>query len=136
MGSTIPTENTAWKRAPALCRCVCEGVYCLQQLSPLLEWVAELAAGERVILALPFNTLFITGIKIVPNGHSRQGKLNTRKDSIQFPIKFKRKANNFRDNRSWTGTHMNSTPQIILFSSKLILTAAISSESWNLHPPK
>lgn len=38
-------------------RCVCEGVYCLQQLSPLLEWGAELAAGECGNSALPFNTL-------------------------------------------------------------------------------
>jgi len=81
-------------------------------------------------------SLFITGIKIVPNGHNRQGKPNTRKDSIHFPIKFERKTSNFSDNRSWTGTYMNSTPQIILFSPKLVLTAAISSESSNLHPPK
>lgn len=80
--------------------------------------------------------LFLTGIKIVPNGHDRQGKRNTRKDLIQFPIKFKRKMNNFSDNRSWTGTYMNSIPQIILFSPKLVQTAAISSESWNLHPSK
>lgn len=95
----------------------------------------NLQLGNVLIQHYPWTlSLFITGIKIVPNGHSRQGKLNTRKDSIQFPIKFRRKANNFRDNRSWTGTHTNSTPQIILFSPKLILTAAISSESWNLHP--
>ena len=81
-------------------------------------------------------SFFITGIKIVPNGHNRQGKANMRKDSIQFPIKFRRKTNNFSDDRSWTGTYMNSIPQIILFSPKLVLTAAISSESWNLHPPK
>lgn len=81
-------------------------------------------------------SLFITGIKMVPNGHNRQRKPNTRKDLIQFRIKFKRKTNNFSDNRSWTGTYTNGIPQIILLSPKLVQTAAISSESWNLHPPK
>lgn len=55
--STIPMENTGYKRAPDSGRCVCEGIYCLQQLSPLFEWGAELAAGECGNSALPFNTL-------------------------------------------------------------------------------
>lgn len=91
--------------------------------------------GNTLIQHYPLPlSLFITGIKIVPNGHNRQGKANTKEDSIQFPIKFKIKTNNFSDNRSWTGTYMNSIPQIILFLPKLVQTAAISRESWKLHP--
>lgn len=144
MRTTIAPECATWKRAPTPHRCVCEGAYHLPLLSPVAELVGEVgdscAQGcwgtcviQRYLLTL---SLFITGIKIVPNGHNRQGKPNTRKDSIQFPIKFKRKTNNFSDNRNCTGTYMSSIPQIILFSPKLVQTAAISSESWNLHPPK
>lgn len=143
MGSTAPPEYAAWKRAPAHRRCVCEGVYCLQLLSCnsvvggrsqrqlCWGWLGS-SFFQHNPLAL---SLFITGIRIVPNGHSRQWKPNKRKDLIQFPIKFRRKTNNFSDNRSWTGTYMNGIPRIILFLPKIVQTAAISSGSWNLRPP-
>lgn len=143
MGSKIAPDCTTWKRAPAhwqvcLWRCVSSTI------AFPCSWIGgrsrrQLCWGRLGNMLIQHNaltlSLFITGIKMVPNGHNRQRKPNTRKDLIQFRIKFKRKTNNFSDNRSWTGTYTNGIPQIILLSPKLVQTAAISSESWNLHPP-
>lgn len=144
MESTIAPEYATWKRAPAhqqvcLWRCISSAIAfpCSWTGGRSRRQLCWGWLGDVLIQHYPLTlSLFITGIKILPNVHNRQGKPNTGKDSIQFPIKFKRKTNNFSDNRSWTGTYMNGIPQIILFLPKLVQTAAISSESWNLHPPK
>ena len=71
---------------------VCEGVHCLQWLSCLAEWVGEVgdSCDEGDWGTCSFNTtlyhsLFVKGILSAPNGCSRQGKPNTRKELIPFP---------------------------------------------------
>lgn len=142
MGVTIPPENAAWKRAPThrqvcLWRCMSSAIafpwsWLGGRSQRQLYW-GQL--GNMLIQHYPLTlSLFITHIKIVPNGHNRQGKPNRNTDFIQVPMKFKRKTNHFSDNRSWTGTYMNSIPQIIFSCQSLFWLA--TSKSWNLHPSK
>lgn len=95
MGSTVPLQYTAWKRVPVHLQ-----VWRWESSAIAFNysWIGGKSQrqqcwgglGNMLIQHYPSTlSLFITGIKIVSIGHSRWGKTDTRKDLIQFPIKFK-----------------------------------------------